>query len=81
MKIKQKIIQLNREKKEENRLLRYLYGFAILFVVLSHCDGGGFEMLSNWMHFGAFHLAVFFFVSGYFSRKNPYKSAANEPLY
>ena len=68
MKIKQKIIQLNREKKEENKTFRYLYGFAILFVVLSHCDGGGFEMLSNWMHFGAFHLAVFVFGSGYFRK-------------
>ena len=68
MKIKQEIIQLNREKKEENKAFRYLYGFAILFVVLSHCDGGGFEMLSNWMHFGAFHLAVFVFGSGYFRR-------------
>lgn len=68
MKIKQEITQLNREKQEENRTLRYLYGLAILFVVLSHCDGGGFEMLSNWMHFGAFHLAVFVFGSGYFRR-------------
>ena len=54
-------------KKEEIRF-RYLYGFAILFVVLSHCDGGGMELLSNWMHFGAFHLAVFVFGSGYFFR-------------
>ena len=69
MKIKQKIIQLNREKKEENKTFRYLYGFAILFVVLSHCDGGGVEMLSNWMHFGAFHLAVFVFGSGYFRKE------------
>lgn len=61
--------------REENLAFRYLYGFAILFVVLSHCDGGGVEMLSNWMHFGAFHLAVFVFGSGYFFRaeklKNP----------
>lgn len=54
---------------DENLTFRYLYGFAILFVVLSHCDGGGVEMLSNWMHFGAFHLAVFVFGSGYFFRK------------
>lgn len=52
--------------KQENKAFRYLYGFGILFVVLSHCDGGGFEMLSNWMHFGAFHLAIFVFGSGYF---------------
>lgn len=69
MKIKQELTQLNREKQEENRTFRYLYGFAILFVVLSHCDGGGFEMLSNWMHFGAFHLAIFVFGSGYFRKE------------
>lgn len=72
MRIKQKktqeIKQLNRDVQEENRTFRYLYGFAILFVVLSHCDGGGFEMLSNWMHFGAFHLAVFVFGSGYLKK-------------
>lgn len=68
MKIKQGITQLNRERQEENRTFRYLYGFAILFVVLSHCDGGGFEMFSNWMHFGSFHLAVFVFGSGYFRK-------------
>lgn len=57
----------------ENLTFRYLYGFAILFVVLSHCDGGGVEMLSNWMHFGAFHLAVFVFGSGYFFNKEKLK--------
>lgn len=60
--------------REENLTFRYLYGFAILFVVLSHCDGGGVEMLSNWMHFGAFHLAVFVFGSGYFFREEKLKS-------
>lgn len=58
---------------DENLAFRYLYGFAILFVVLSHCDGGGVEMLSNWMHFGAFHLAVFVFGSGYFFREEKLK--------
>lgn len=53
----------------ENLAFRYLYGFAILFVLLSHCDGGGVEMLSNWMHFGAFHLGIFVFGSGYFFRE------------
>ncbi len=53
-------------KVNENLQFRYLYGFGILFVVLSHCDGGGVQMLSNWMHFGAFHLAIFVFGSGYF---------------
>lgn len=52
----------------ENLQFRYLYGFGILFVVLSHCDGGGFQMLSNWMNFGAFHLGIFVFGSGYFFR-------------
>lgn len=66
-------VQLN---KSENVAFRYLYGFAILFVVLSHCDGGGFEMLSNWMHFGAFHLAIFVFGSGYFKKKSEYKKPA-----
>lgn len=62
--------EIRKEKTEgENLAFRYLYGFAILFVVLSHCDGGGVEMLSNWMHFGAFHLAVFVFGSGYFFKK------------
>ncbi len=53
----------------ENLAFRYLYGFAILFVLLSHCDGGGVEMLSNWMHFGAFHLGIFVFGSGYLFRE------------
>ena len=53
-------------KEKENLQFRYLYAFGILFVVLSHCDGGGIQMLSNWMHFGAFHLAIFVFGSGYF---------------
>lgn len=53
----------------ENLAFRYLYGFAILFVLFSHCDGGGVEMLSNWMHFGAFHLGIFVFGSGYFFRE------------
>lgn len=61
------------ENGGENLSFRYLYGFAVLFVVLSHCDGGGVEMLSNWMHFGAFHLAVFVFGSGYFFRKERLK--------
>mgnify|MGYP000187058825 FL=1 len=61
------MLQTEQEQlKQENKAFRYLYGFGILFVVLSHCDGGGFEMLSNWMHFGAFHLAIFIFGSGYF---------------
>lgn len=61
------MLQTEQEQlKQENKAFRYLYGFGILFVVLSHCDGGGFEMLSNWMHFGAFHLAIFVFGSGYF---------------
>lgn len=68
---------MKQELKTENRTFRYLYGLAILFVVLSHCDGGGFEMLSNWMHFGAFHLAIFVFGSGYFLKSdamnNPFK--------
>lgn len=55
--------------KSENLQFRYLYGFGILFVVLSHCDGGGIEMLSNWIHFGAFHLAIFVFGSGYFFQR------------
>lgn len=55
--------------KNENLQFRYLYGFGILFVVLSHCDGGGIEMLSNWIHFGAFHLAIFVFGSGYFFQR------------
>lgn len=53
-------------KEKENLQFRYLYGLSILFVVMSHCDGGGIQMLSNWMHFGAFHLAIFVFGSGYF---------------
>lgn len=53
-------------KEKENLQFRYLYGLGILFVVMSHCDGGGIQMLSNWMHFGAFHLAIFVFGSGYF---------------
>lgn len=60
--------------KNENLQFRYLYGFGILFVVLSHCDGGGVEMLSNWMNFGAFHLAIFVFGSGYFFRKEKLKT-------
>lgn len=60
-------VESHKEKDgEENLAFRYLYGFGILFVVLSHCDGGGVEMLSNWMHFGAFHLGIFVFGSGYF---------------
>ncbi len=59
---------------DENLAFRYLYGFAILFVVLSHCDGGGVEMLSNWMHFGAFHLGIFVFGSGYFFREEKLKT-------
>lgn len=61
-------------EKNENLQFRYLYGFGILFVVLSHCDGGGVEMLSNWMHFGAFHLAVFVFGSGYFFQEEKLKT-------
>ena len=59
----------NKKETTENLQFRYLYGFGILFVVLSHCDGGGLEMLSNWMHFGAFHLAIFVFGSGYFFQR------------
>lgn len=53
-------------KEKENLQFRYLYAFGIIFVVMSHCDGGGMQMLSNWMHLGAFHLAIFVFGSGYF---------------
>ncbi len=60
--------------QDENLTFRYLYGFAILFVVLSHCDGGGVEMLANWMHFGAFHLGIFVFGSGYFFRSERLKT-------
>lgn len=56
--------------KTENLQFRYLYGFGILFVVLSHCDGGGISMLSDWMNFGAFHLAIFLFGSGYFFKSD-----------
>lgn len=67
-----RMLQTQQEQfKQENKSFRYLYGFGILFVVLSHCDGGGFEMLSNWMHFGAFHLAIFVFGSGYFLADRP----------
>lgn len=76
--IGKKKIQKERILKEgtgdENLTFRYLYGFAILFVVLSHCDGGGVEMLSNWMHFGAFHLGIFVFGSGYFFREEKLKT-------
>ncbi len=58
----------NKTQTTENLQFRYLYGFGILFVVLSHCDSGGLTMLSNWMNFGAFHLAIFVFGSGYFFR-------------
>lgn len=57
------------QKNSEDMAFRYLYGFGILFVVLSHCDGGGVQFLSNWMNFGAFHLAIFVFGSGYFFEK------------
>ena len=36
--------------KQENKAFRYLYGFGILYVVLSHCDGGGFEIYKGKMH-------------------------------
>lgn len=58
--------QTYERKTTENLQFRYLYGLGVLFVVLSHCNGGGVQMLSNWMHFGAFHLAIFVFGSGYF---------------
>lgn len=61
--------KINGQKSNEDMAFRYLYGFGILFVVLSHCDGGGVRFLSNWMNFGAFHLAIFVFGSGYFFKK------------
>lgn len=63
-----------KEDRKENMAFRYFYAFGVLFVVLSHCDGGGIEMLSNWMHFGAFHVSIFVFGSGYFFRREAVKT-------
>lgn len=65
--------KINGQKSNEDMAFRYLYGFGILFVVLSHCDGGGVQFLSNWMNFGAFHLAIFVFGSGYFFKEEKLK--------
>ncbi len=56
-------------KKEQNTAFRCLYGFGVLFILLSHCDGGGVEFLNNWINFGAFHVSVFLFGSGFFFKK------------
>lgn len=56
----------NSKRREKNEAFRCLYGFGVLFILLSHCGGGGVSFLNNWVNFGAFHVAVFLFGSGYF---------------
>lgn len=67
------ITLMNKEKTQqlhnENLAFRYLYALGVIFVVLSHV-GGGLEMGSNVFHFGAFHLAIFLFGSGYFWKED-----------
>ena len=56
----------NSKRREKNEAFRCLYGFGVLFILLSHCGGGGVSFLNNWVNFGAFHVAVFLLGSGYF---------------
>lgn len=50
------------QQKKTDKTIAIAKGLAIMFVVIGHCTPLG--MAQNWMY--QFHVALFFFVSGYF---------------
>lgn len=56
--------------KEENLQFRMMYLIGIIFVVASHCGGGGvFNLGSGYFPITSFFMELFFFCSGYFYKK------------
>lgn len=45
---------------------KVLYALGIIFIVMGHCNGGGFSVFNEFLPFYSFHLALFIFSSGYF---------------
>lgn len=62
-------------KQKSNKKMMILSVFGIIFVVLGH-TGNAINLMSNFFTYYSFHLALFFFISGYF-----YKQENEDNLY
>ncbi len=49
-----------------NYTFKVLYALGIMFIVMGHCNNGGFSVLNEFFLFYTFHLGLFVFSSGYF---------------
>ena len=52
---------------------KILYAIAIIMVVCGHTRGGGVTILNDWFPYGALHLPIFAFSSGYFYKNSSEK--------
>ena len=63
--------------------MSFLKAIAMIWVVCSHCKGGGVSLwLNNWYSYSSHFMAIFIFISGYFYQRNlekhPVKSILNK---
>ena len=49
-----------------NYTFKVLYALGIMFIVMGHCNNGGFSVLNEFFPFRTFYLGLFVFASGYF---------------
>ncbi len=56
--------------EQTNYQFKLLYALGIVLIVAGHCNAGGIDLFFDWFPYGAFHVALFIFCSGYFYKSS-----------